>query len=382
MSSSARSDLQRAATWAVKNGFKQPRDSSSHDVSSRSRYEMTTQVFSKLRLPWPTRRNKLFDRYQRAAKDVLVGIGLVADDLEHRTAMMRFEGVVLLDSYVYPYAKLEPLLAAGAFSQWLFFLDDQYDDHPDLGRDPSSVRAIMEHSFAVLSTGYLPSNPTAFDRFTVYLKRRLDTLSSDEWMRRFMSDIENYLFRGSLPAIEHWAQDETPTLDQYLTMRMYDSAVFAAIDIIEVAAGIELTDEIRNHPVISEMARLTVRHTAYTNDLFSYQKEVLWSGTPCNLVHVLMSSRGSSFEEAVLEVVKIANADVARFLELEANIPSWGPATDEAVRAYVMGMKTWMRGAVDFSFASLRYRAPDSPFLELRSTPRAALIDELLLGLG
>src|SRR5215813_11844492 len=125
---------------------------------------ISTPVFSNLLLPWPARRNPFARSYARAAADLLVGVGLITDDPTDRGAR-RFQGIVVLDPYVYPYAALDRLLVAGAFSQWLFFLDDQYDDHPAVGRNPIEVRHIMEQHFETLSTGRLLANPTPFARF-------------------------------------------------------------------------------------------------------------------------------------------------------------------------------------------------------------------------
>lgn len=325
---------------------------------------IATPVFSQLLLPWPARSNPFARSYARTATDVLLGVGLITDDPGDHGAR-RAQGIVVLDPYVYPYAALDRLLVAGAFSQWLFFLDDQYDDHPAIGRNPIAVRAIMERHFETLSTGRLPPSPTPFARFTGYLRRRLDASCPAGWMQRFLRNVQAYLFDGSLRTVEHWAQDRVPSTDDYLGMRMHDSAVFPAVDMIEVAAGIRLSRDVLEHPSIVEMRQLTVRHTAYVNDLFSYQKEVLWNGTPCNLVRVLMHNESLGFEEAVGEIVAMVNRDVQRFVELERGLPRFEPAIAHEVDAYLTGMKDWMRGNVEFSLASGRYRAPDSPFLEL-----------------
>jgi hypothetical protein len=332
---------------------------------------ISTPVFSKLMLPWPARRNPCARRQARAAADLLVGVGLITDDPADRGAR-RFEGVVVLDPYVYPCASLERLLVAGAFSHWLFFLDDQYDDHPELGRNPLEVRRIMERYFEALSTGRLPASPTAFARFTVYLRRRLEVACPPGWMERFLRNVYAYLFEGSLRTVEHWAQDRVPSTEDYLAIRMHDSAVFPAVDMIEIAAGLRLPPEVLDHPSIIEMRQLTVRHTAYVNDLFSYQKEVLWSGTPCNLVRVLMHNESLSFEDAVREVVAMVNHDVQRFIDLERGLPGFEPVIADEVAAYLTGMKDWMRGNVEFSLTSSRYRAPDSPFVELCAPMAAA----------
>lgn len=333
-------------------------------MSSESHPRLSTPVFSRLLLPWPARRNPFARPYARAATDLLCGVGLVTDEPGDR-GMARLNGIVVLDPYVYPYASIDRLAVAGTFSQWLFFLDDQYDDHPELGRSPLEVRRIMERHFETLATGRLPPSSTPFARFTVYLRRRLEALGPAGWMPRFLRNVEAYLFEGSLRTVEHWAEDRVPATADYLTIRMHDSAVFPAIDMIEVAAGLHLPREVLADPAIAEMRRLTVRHTAYVNDLFSYQKEVLRSGTPCNLVHVLMHNESLSFDEAVREIVAMVNRDAQRFVQLERGLPRFEAAVADEVDAYLAGMKDWMRGNVEFSLESKRYRAPDSPFIEL-----------------
>src|SRR5262245_26020622 len=136
------------------------RSSRRHRMKSGSPSQMSAPVFSRLLLPWPARRNPFARAYARSAADLLVGVGLITDDPRDRGAR-RFQGIVVLDPYVYPYAALDRLLVAGAFSQWLFFLDDQYDDDPEVGRDPLAVRRIMERCLETLSTGRLPPSPTA-----------------------------------------------------------------------------------------------------------------------------------------------------------------------------------------------------------------------------
>lgn len=336
---------------------------------SNTQAQTITSFVSRLHLPWPGRRHPARRAYEQMARQALSDIGLVSGASESE-ADRRFAGIVVLDPYVYPYADLPRLVTAGTFSQWLFFLDDQYDDNPALGRDPISVADIQERAFALLSGGPPPARPSAFDRLTLTLRARLLSHSSGRWQERFLRHVKEYLSRGSLPSMQYWARGETPALDDYLSMRMYDSAVFPALDMIELAAAIELPDEARSHPALLEMVDLAVGHIAYVNDLFSYQKEVLLHGATCNLVRVLMAA-GATFEEAVSASVARINARAARFQELERTLPSFGPKADAAVRAYVAGMTAWMRGNVDFSLASRRYMSPDSPFLELRTPPEA-----------
>ncbi len=329
---------------------------------------MSTPVFSRLRLPWATERHPLAREYEQSAADILIASGLLTGAPDER-ATKRFEGSIVLDPFVYPYASLPRLLCAGAFSQWLFFLDDECDDRPELGRNPEAAGAVMRKYFSILKSGVLPKEPTSFARFSVYLHRRLEALSTPEWQSRFWDDVEDYLFRGSAACYDHWSVDRVPTLSVYEPLRMHDSAVYAAVDMIEVAAATSLPVEVLNDARLVEMREITARHVAFVNDLFSYQKEVIWSGSPWNLIHVLMHEGDLRFEEAVSEAVEMVNHDVARFLDLESRMPALPKALGDQVIKYIGGMKTWMRGNVDYALVSRRYRAPDSPFLELCDAP-------------
>jgi hypothetical protein len=322
--------------------------------------------------PWAGGQHPLAMEYRDAAAKVLLEIGLIRGAPKER-ATRRFESTILLDTQVYPHAlDLERLLAVGMFNQWLFFLDDEYDDQPMVGRDHETVRKLLKQVFDVLETGVLPAKPTPFLRFTVGVRRRLDALAAPGWTARFLRHVEDYLFRGSLRAVEYWARDRVPTLEEYLHVRRLDSAVFPVLDMSEIAGGLCLPDAVREHHMLVEMKDLAVRYIAYINDLFSYQKEVLAAGTSFNLVSVLMHENTSSFEEAVKAATGIIGGATARFSKLEQSLPVWDARVAPQVTGYIAGMKSWMRGSFDFSLTSARYNAPDSPFTELRARPQAS----------
>lgn len=333
-------------------------------------------VFSTLLPPWPGTLHPRAGDYRRAAATALLDVGLIHGSPGER-ATRRFESTVILDAHVYPHAlDVERLFAVGMFSQWLFFLDDEYDDHPTFGRDAVAVRSLMTRAFTVLSRGSAPSSATSFLRFTAEMRRRLDALAPAGWTTRFLANVEDYLFRGSLRAVEYWSRDEVPSLGEYLRVRRLDSAVFPALDMSEIAGGLCLPDAVRAHPLLVEMKDLAVRYIAYVNDIFSYQKEVLVAGTSFNLVRVLMHANDSSFEEGVEAAACIVGAALARFSEIEASLPVWDAVVAPEVAAYIAGMKSWIRGSFDFSLASARYSAHDSPFPELRGVPIQAMIPE------
>jgi hypothetical protein len=51
----------------------------------------------------------------------------------------------------------------------------------------------------------------------------------------------------------------------------------------------------------------------------------------------------------------MCDAAIQRFLENQANLPSWTPEIDKQVSLYVQGVADWMPGSLYWSYNSERY---------------------------
>lgn len=158
------------------------------------------------------------------------------------------------------------------------------------------------------------------------------------------------------------------SVSKYIQLRQADSGIESMISMIEVALDILIPDEVLYHPQIQYLAQLTNRFFGFSNDLFSYEKEVLRLGSRFNLIAVLMEAEGLSFAEAVHETIVLINREAVEFFELESNLPVWEePHFNEAARLYATGLKDQIIAAYHWSYSTNRYRSPHSPFPELRS---------------
>jgi hypothetical protein len=255
----------------------------------------------------------------------------------------------------------------------LYFLDDQYDDHPETHSDLERIRGIMQQGYDVLCGMPVPNKAGPFVRFTQDLRRDLEALAPLGFFERFLPNVRQYLFDGTLVGLGHWVRRETLCLDDYIALRSLDSGVYPVVDCIEIASGLPLAPEVRKHPLIVAMGDHAVRHVALANDVFSYEKEVLINGSTMNLVHVLREHENLSIEGAVTRAVDLVNDFARAFVQAEQTLPPFRPARRAAVEAYITGLKTWMRGNVDFSLRSRRFRSGTSPYAELRETEEALL---------
>lgn len=318
----------------------------------------------RLELPWSGREHPRKLEHQAAAQQLAESAGL----LETAEAARRFAAFVRLDSYVYPHFSKEALLAAGAFNHWLYFLDDQYDENPGFADRLEAVREMMRRAFEAMLWGRTRDDATAFERYTVQVRRLLDGQAFDGWMPGFLQHVHSYMFEGSMRSIAVWRSGHTPGLEEYYRLRALDSGTYTVLHCSMLACGQALPDEVLDHPMVKELLLHANLHVSFANDLFSYQKEVLRHGYPCNLVQVVRHQHRLSQDDAVAQSIDLVNEELRRFVELRDGLPRFGAETDASLSRWVEGMQTWMRGNVDYSLRSRRFNAPDSPFPELRHT--------------
>nr|QVV57683.1 terpene cyclase [Myxococcales bacterium] len=319
---------------------------------------------SSLDIPFPAPKNPLGHEAEELAKGIALRVGLLRPALRE---VLRFSGFNSLPSHVFPSAPLEALVACCQWCDWQFFFDDECDDDRAFGADLVKLRRLMEAYLDVLRGGVPQGAPTPLTAFTLDLRQRLLGLSSGAWLQRFTSSVEDYLLRGSLPAVRNWRDNFVPSIEDYMAQREYDSGVYTTLDLIELTSNFELPANIIADPFVQRMRHLCTRVVAFTNDVVSFQKEVLKNQNPNNLIHVLMIRRSCSFPAAAAEALAIINADVQEFIHSRKNAPAFPPDVAPMITLYLDGMEHWMRGNLDWSLSSPRYKAPDSPFEELRT---------------
>jgi hypothetical protein len=299
-------------------------------------------------VPWPTLRNPFIQSAVEETRRLASGLNLVRTEAD----LKRFRNFATIADYVFPTAQPRPLAACVKTACWLFFLDDSYDELSFDG-DLEGLRQTMETNCAVLTTGDVPATAVASPlvRYSRALHHDLrnTAIGGEAWLRRLGRSVRDYLFKGSLPAAHNYTRRQAPEIRTYLEMRHFDSGMDVALDLIEIAAEIFLPDEVVAHQTVQALRQLCAGCVAYTNDLYSYQREVIKNNNPNNLVHCLMTGRALSRREAVHETVWLINACVEEFQRLVQRLPRWSPDLDPAITLYVEGMWHWMRGNLDFS---------------------------------
>jgi hypothetical protein len=304
----------------------------------------------------PYERHPSWDKYVDVIREDAVRRGLIQG-----RDIRRFERFIVLDALVYPYAPFDLLVATGGFNQCLFFLDDQYDHDPSVGKVPARVREIVDRAFDALAHGRVPSSSTPFHELCARVGSQIRSHCSDTLWDRFVGHLHEYLYDGVLVATSSWGNVLKP--DEYRAVRLLDSGTWCVPDLVEVATQTELEPETVADPVIGELRRLVCEHATFVNDLASYHREVVRAGGTFNLVlSIATHETGGDTHAAIRKVVEELNAMMDRFEELAAQ------TTGEAA-LHAHALRYWISGNHRFSFHSGRYHHPEAHLAELRGTP-------------
>ncbi|CRK61654.1 FIG01123361: hypothetical protein [Alloactinosynnema sp. L-07] len=259
----------------------------------------------------------------------------------------------------YPTADADTLALVADWFAWLFLLDDQLDDGL-LGRDPERTAEFMGEMFGVLNG--LPPTPGAPTIITALadLWRRSAESASDTWRRRFV----DHVIAGGLAA--RWESDNrcggvVPAVESYVDKRPHTGAVYVCMDLIELAERIDIPAEVYDSEPFAAALRAACDVVGWVNDLYSLDKETSM-GEYHNLVSVTAHERGLDMAEAAAVATERTSDRVLEFLRLERLAERAWPTAD--VRAYLDGMRSWMRGNLDWSATTRRYRDAATDYLE------------------
>ncbi len=257
----------------------------------------------------------------------------------------------------YPTASEADLALVADWFVWLFLLDDQLDDGL-LGKNPERAGALMTMIFDVLH-GPVDRPELGADAPTIVtsladLWQRTAASASSAWRRRFV----DHVMAGGAAAC--WEADNrvrgvVPDEATYIQKRRHTGAIYVCMDLIEIVENIDLPAEIYDHEPFAGLLRAACDVVGWTNDLYSLDKETSM-GEHHNLVAVIQHKRALSRAEAIESVTHLIGERVRDFLREEPAVHAAWPTCSAEVSGYLAGMRSWMRGNLDWSATTRRYR--------------------------
>jgi 5-epi-alpha-selinene synthase len=275
--------------------------------------------------------------------------------LPHEQALNRFSRIKVanLTNRGYIGADIDMLKLVSCWLSYTFFLDDQaekIEDPDQLQKFCSRFVAFLRSPTSYTTEGKGP----LFEALGQLWNESLNLSPSIEWSTRFIRDLSEY-FESNVWEAANKQSHRIPSLSEYLHHRQYTVAVYVYFDLYELAHQIRLPE---NVPEIEEITHMANNIISWFNDMISLEKE-LTSNDVHNLVLVIQNEEKCSLQAAMDRAVEMHNIEMERFLELETRLRSdFSQNTD--VLNYLNGLRTCIRGNVDWSYESGRYVSGES----------------------
>ncbi|UQA61063.1 terpene synthase family protein [Polyangium aurulentum] len=308
-------------------------------------------IVPQLYCPFPSRINPSVERANDYSVDWVRRMELVPAFMSELT--FRMIKVAELSGRTFAEAGPEALELITAWNSWLHFWDDQCDE-ADIGRRPEMVAARESRFMRILRGDGLRPDDGPIALALHELCKRMRAMASADWMERFIHRVSEY-FEACVWEAKNRATHKVPDVATYILRRRQSGAVYTEFVLFEIALGVVLPKEAREHPVIERLSRMANNVVSWSNDVISFDKE-MERGDFHNLPLVLQSEHRISLQEAVFRAAGFVECEVRSFIEWEAAIPTFGPQVDPGVRTYVSFLRDWMRGNIDWSLKSGRFR--------------------------
>lgn len=313
-------------------------------------------VLPELYCPFPPAISEHADTVHRETVEWVRHFGLLPN--EGAYSLFGATKIGRLAARFHPDAPREELGLLSDWYAWMFIRDDHCDES-EVGERPEHL-AAGDARFLDILEGEEPAKcdePLAHAMHD--LRRRLYPRTTAIWMRRFLRTVREH-FRSSLWEAGNRARGIVPDLETYVRMRRITGGILVDLDLIEVIEGLRLPPEVREHPTVRSLAQAANNVACWANDLFSLEKE-LERGDVHNLVIVLRHAEGLALKEAVNLGLRMHDAEVRRFIELESRLPAFGRTVDANLARYAAALRARMRGNLDWTRESGRYRRRTGP---------------------
>ncbi|KAI5122525.1 hypothetical protein M0805_005252 [Coniferiporia weirii] len=293
--------------------------------------------------PFPWKSNEHFSQANSESTDWVLSYGIFANT--KRAHFITTNGA-LLGAHTYTYTNAEVLRTCSDFLNLLFTLDEISDD-----QDVKGVRETRDAFVNAMNGKYDESSVVS--RFTRDFMKRLSN-GSPEFRKRFIKHCTDYI-DTVLPEADLRAQDKVLSLEEYVHHRRENGGVRPCFDLFEYAFNVALPDEVFEDPAFMRAYFAAVDMIGWSNDAYSYAAELARGLEGNNSLTILMRTKGLSLNEAMDYVEVQFKEFMDTFISSKAEIRSYGPEVDAAIRSYIFGMEQWVIGNIMWSFDTQRY---------------------------
>lgn len=283
--------------------------------------------------------------------------------LQREAAIRRFHAsrFAWLAARVHARTSFEDLALTNDFFTWLFLLDDQFDDS-SAGRQPAHMKVIVDRLLTTLGMERGEQVKPLDGPIAGALQdlwKRASALTTPHWQQRFVGHLRDYL-EAYLWETGLRERAETPEVALYIQKRQDAGAMRLALDYIDLAEHVDLPPEVYESTLVQALLLITNNVVCWQNDIVSVEKE-LAHGDYSNLVLVLAKANGLSLQEAAEQANAMTTREVILLEQLANFVPGTFPQHQPALEKYLICMRAWVRGNLDWSLESARFSEIEAP---------------------
>lgn len=300
-------------------------------------------------------------------------IHIDADNIEERTIawMRRYEYIKTADeeraardarfgiraAQVHPTGCAKAIQLVSDLTVWLFLTDDVYVEETGMSGNFSVTTDHIIRSIRVLRNPEdLPVAPDTSLFALQDISQRLRGLATHEQVDRFVNGMIEFFLAACCEAA-CFSRKTLPIAADYIPVRDSINCLRSVCFVfIEIAGGYELPGPTWCRPDLQKVVNKATRIISNHHDILSGLRE-LSQELPMNLPAVLAREQNIPIGEAFARVCLMANTDIRSFVQMTDSLLS--TERDRPVRSYVNGLKAWIRGNLDWSLTTGRYRVCD-----------------------
>jgi germacradienol/geosmin synthase len=346
----------------------------------------------KFYMPYTTTVNPNLDAARKDSKewarrmgmlDTLPGVpgGYIWDDHKFDVA-----DVALCGAMIHPVSTGPELNLTAGWLVWGTYADDYFPMLYGSSRNMAGAKVFNARLSAFMPDDTstmveVPTNPVERGLADLWARTAGPmTANARSQFRRAVQDMtESWLWE-----LANQTQNRVPDPVDYIEMRRKTFGSDLTMSLSRMAQGDSIPAALFRTRPMRGLENSAADYACFTNDVFSYQKEIEYEGELNNSVLVVQYFLEMPPAEAVLVVNNLMTARMQQFEHIVATeLPALFEdfSLDKAVQAKVLGyvekLQQWMAGVLRWHIAVDRYKE-----LELRNTPKPGRLYGVPKGLG
>ena len=255
-----------------------------------------------------------------------------------------------LAARAYPFVNLEHLKLISDWITFLFFYDDMCDTQE--ATDANYLSKLVAAEQRLIEIGHGGPSRTGdspLDLALADIIARASAFTVERWQVRLGAHIQEYIEGVRWERIIR-LQGQAPSLATYSKLRLLISAVFPCFDFAGMCIDGTRTD-FADNILVQQLEVMANNYICWVNDIYGVDKEI-GEDTTSNIVIVLANEFGLSWDAALDRAIEMCNAELEAFNALEQQLEM---LAEPSSQAYVEGLKSWMRGNLDWYAETMRY---------------------------